>query len=124
MNHSNIFLKIINGQIPASIVYDDEYLLAFNDINPSAPIHVLAIPKLPYTSFSDFMERAEKDLYTNFFCSLHKVIKHLKISENGYRLITNCGNHGGQTVDHFHIHILAGEPIGPLTFKDKAHKTL
>ncbi len=121
MGDSNIFLKIINGQVPASIVYSDEYLLAFHDISPAAPIHVLVVPKLPYKSFSDFMEKAESDVCLNFFRSVQNVINQLKIAQDGYRLITNCGRHGGQTVDHFHIHILAGEPVGPLTFKDKAH---
>ena len=113
-DENNIFAKILRKEIPCDKVYEDEFSLFFNDINPQSKIHVLGIPKFPCTSFSDFIKNADKDIILSFFNSTQLVITKLKIENSGYRLITNSGKNGGQEVPHFHIHILAGEKIGRL----------
>ena len=100
-DENNIFAKILRKEIPCDKVYEDEFSLFFNDINPQAKMHVLGIPKFPCKNFSVFK-------------SVQFVIIKLKIEESGYRLITNSGEDGGQEVPHFHIHILAEEKIGSL----------
>ena len=109
-----IFKKIIDKEIPTDILYEDDFCIAFNDINPQAKIHVLGIPKFPCTTFSDFLKNADNENITSFFKSVQLVINNLNIENKGYRLITNSGEDGGQEVPHFHIHILAGEKIGSL----------
>ena len=111
---NNIFAKILRKEIPCEKVYEDEFSLFFKDINPQAKIHILAIPKFQCTTFSDFLKNAENEIISSFFKSVQLVIDDLNIEENGYRLITNSGEDGGQEVPHFHIHILAGEKIGSL----------
>ncbi len=111
---NNIFAKILRKEIPCDKVYEDEFSLFFNDINPQAKIHILGIPKFPCTTFSEFLKNADGETVSSFFKSVQIVISDLNIEENGYRLITNSGEHGGQEVPHFHIHILAGEKIGSL----------
>ena len=110
----NIFAKILRREIPCDKIYEDEFSLFFNDINPQAKIHVLGIPKFPCTNFSNFIQNADKDFVSSFFNAIHFVIGKLNIENSGYRLITNTGEDGGQEVPHFHIHILAGEKIGSL----------
>ena len=110
----NIFAKILRKEIPCDKVYEDEFSLFFNDINPQAKIHVLGIPKFPCTTFSNFLKNADNKNIISFFKSVQLVIKDLEIENSGYRLITNSGENGGQEVPHFHIHILAGEKIGSL----------
>ena len=111
---NNIFAKILRKEIPCNKVYEDSFSLFFNDINPQAKIHILGIPKFPCTTFSEFIKNADKENITSFFNSIQFVINKLDIEINGYRLITNSGEDGGQEVPHFHIHILAGEKIGSL----------
>ena len=113
-DENNIFAKILRKEIPCDKVYEDEFSLFFNDINPQAKIHVLGIPKFPCTTFSDFIKTADDENITSFFKSVQVVINNLNIENTGYRLITNSGEDGGQEVPHFHIHILAGEKIGSL----------
>ena len=113
-DENNIFAKILRKEIPCDKIYEDEYSLFFKDINPQAKIHILGIPKFPCTTFSDFLKNADNQNISSFFKSVQIVIKDQKIEENGYRLITNSGEDGGQEVPHFHIHILAGEKIGGL----------
>ncbi len=113
-NENNIFAKILRKEIPCDKVYEDEFSLFFKDINPQAKIHILGIPKFPCTTFSEFMKNADNENISSFFKSVQIVINYLKIEKNGYRLITNSGENGGQEVPHFHIHILAGEKIGKL----------
>ena len=113
-DENNIFAKILRKEIPCDKVYEDEFSLFFNDINPQAKIHVLGIPKFPCTTFSDFLKNADNENITSFFKSVQLVINNLNIENKGYRLITNSGEDGGQEVPHFHIHILAGEKIGSL----------
>ena len=111
---NNIFAKILRGEIPCSKVYEDEFSLFFYDINPQAKIHVLGIPKVSCVDFSDFITNADERYISSFFKSVKIVIKKLNIKEQGYRLISNSGENGGQEVPHFHIHILGGEKIGSL----------
>ena len=111
---NNIFAKILRKEIPCDKVYEDEFSLFFNDINPQAKIHILGIPKFPCTTFSDFLKSADNENITSFFKSVQFVINDINIENTGYRLITNSGEDGGQEVPHFHIHILAGEKIGSL----------
>tara|TARA_B100000963_G_scaffold357259_1_gene379008 strand:+ start:998 stop:1348 length:351 start_codon:yes stop_codon:yes gene_type:complete len=111
---NNIFAKLLRNEIPCDKVYEDEFSLFFNDINPQAKVHVLGIPKFQCTTFSDFIKNTDNEMVSSFFRSLQLVIDSLNIEKDGYRLITNSGINGGQEVPHFHIHILAGEKIGRL----------
>ena len=113
-DENNIFAKILRKEIPCDKVYEDEFSLFFNDINPQAKIHILGIPKFPCTTFSDFLKSANNENIISFFKSVQLVINNINIENTGYRLITNSGDDGGQEVPHFHIHILAGERVGPL----------
>ena len=113
-DENNIFAKILRKEIPCDKVYEDEFSLFFNDISPQAKIHVLGIPKFPCINFSDFLKNADNQYISFFFKNVQLVISKLDLEENGYRLISNSGEDGGQEVPHFHIHILAGEKIGNL----------
>ena len=113
-DENNIFAKILRKEIPCDKIYEDEFSLFFKDINPQAKIHILGIPKYPCATFSEFLNTADSNTISSFFKSVQIVIKDLNIEENGYRLITNSGENGGQEVPHFHVHILAGEKIGRL----------
>ena len=118
---TNIFAKIIKNEISCEKVYEDEYTLIFHDINPSAPIHLLAIPKGEFRSFEDFVQKASPDQFLSFFSSIQKITAALKINKSGYRLIANHGKDALQTVGHFHMHIIAGKTLGPLIAGDKQH---
>lgn len=113
-DNNNIFAKILRGDIPCNKVYEDEFVLAFHDIAPAAPVHVLVIPKGEYVSFDDFTRRAESDAVINFFSSVQMVAAQLGVTKSGYRLITNHGDDASQAVPHFHVHILGGQPLGGL----------
>ena len=113
-DENNIFAKILRNEISCDKVYEDEFSLFFNDISPQAKVHVLGIPKFPCTTLSEFLKNADDQNISSFFKSIQLVISKLNIEDRGYRLITNAGEHGGQEVPHFHIHILAGEKIGRL----------
>ncbi len=111
---NNIFAKILRKEIPCDKVYEDEFSLFFYDISPQAKIHILGIPKFTCSTFSDFIKNAENKNILSFFKSVQFVINKLNIEKDGYRIITNSGEDGGQEVPHFHVHILAGEKIGRL----------
>ena len=113
-DENNIFAKILRKEIACDKIYEDEFSLFFNDINPQAKIHVLGIPKFPCSTFSSFLNNADNQNILSFFKNVQLVINKLELEENGYRLITNSGEDGGQEIPHFHIHILAGEKIGSL----------
>ena len=113
-DENNIFAKILRKEISCNKVYEDENSLFFHDINPQAKIHVLGIPKVKKLTFFDFTNEAEDKILISFFKSINIVIKKLQVEETGFRIITNAGDHGGQEVPHFHVHILAGERIGSL----------
>lgn len=111
---SNIFAKILRGEIPCKKVYEDEHVLAFEDIRPAAPVHVLVVPKAEYSSLDDFASSAPPQIVAAFFSSVQKVAAQLGLSKDGYRLITNHGAKAGQTVFHFHVHILGGRDLDGL----------
>jgi histidine triad (HIT) family protein len=109
---TNIFARILRGEIPNRTVYEDEWVLAFHDIGPQAPTHVLVIPKGQYVSFADFSAKASDAEIAGFMRAVGKIAKSLGLEEPGYRLIANMGEHSGQEVPHFHLHIVGGRPLG------------
>jgi histidine triad (HIT) family protein len=111
---SNIFAKILRGEIPCRKVYEDAWALAFQDINPQAPTHVLVLPKGKYCSFADFSASASDEEIAGFVRAVGKVAKDLGLEAPGYRLLFNMGAHGGQEVPHLHVHLFGGRPLGPM----------
>ncbi|WP_417243538.1 HIT domain-containing protein [Celeribacter sp.] len=115
----NIFAKILRGEIPSAPVFESEHAIAFPDISPQKKCHILVIPKGPYRCFDHFVQAASDAEQLDFFRTVGAVAKQLGLSEahggNGYRLITNSGRDSLQDVPHFHVHLLGGEPVGPLT---------
>jgi diadenosine tetraphosphate (Ap4A) HIT family hydrolase len=109
---TNIFARILRGEIPVKTVYEDAWALAFHDINPQAPVHVLVIPKGRYCSFADFSEQASAEEIAGLFRAVGKVAKDLGLETDGYRMLANTGEHSGQEVPHFHVHLFAGRPLG------------
>jgi histidine triad (HIT) family protein len=105
-----IFQKIIDRQIPADIVFEDEQCLAFRDVNPQAPTHVLIIPKRPIVSLAH-AEDDDKLVLGHLLLVARNLARQLGLAD-GYRTVMNCGRHGGQTVDHLHVHLLGGRPLG------------
>lgn len=110
----NIFAKILRGEIPNKTVYEDEWALAFHDINPQAPLHVLVIPKGAYVSWDDFSARASAEEIAGFVRAVGHVAREAGLVEPGYRLLANIGGHGHQEVPHLHVHVFAGRPLGPM----------
>jgi diadenosine tetraphosphate (Ap4A) HIT family hydrolase len=110
----NVFARILRGEIPAKTVYEDEHALAFHDINPQAPLHVLVIPKGRYVSMADFTANAPAELVTGFFRAVGRTAEALQLVEPGYRILANAGHHAHQEVPHLHVHIFGGAPLGPM----------
>jgi histidine triad (HIT) family protein len=108
----NIFARILRGEIPCKKVYEDDFALAFHDIAPQAPTHVLIIPKGRYCSFADFSADAPEAEIAGFMRAVGRVAKDLGLEAPGYRLLANTGEHAGQEVPHFHVHLFAGRPLG------------
>jgi len=108
----NIFARILRDEIPCKKVLEDDHALAFHDINPQAPVHVLVIPKGPYCSFADFSASASEAEIAGFFRAVGKVAKDLGLETPGYRMLANMGADSGQEVPHFHVHLFAGRPLG------------
>lgn len=106
-----IFCKIIKKEIPSSIVYEDEEIIAFKDINPAAPIHILVVPKKHISSLVE-LEKEDELLIGKIYTVINKVADIVGVKENGYRVIVNCGKDGGQEVGHIHFHFLAGAKLG------------
>jgi diadenosine tetraphosphate (Ap4A) HIT family hydrolase len=111
---SNIFARILRGELPCRKVHEDEHALAFHDINPQAPEHILVIPKGAYVSWDDFSERASEAEIAGFVRAVGQIAREAGLVEPGYRLLTNIGPNGGQEVPHLHVHILAGKALGPM----------
>jgi histidine triad (HIT) family protein len=107
--HKTIFKRIIDGEIPADVVHEDEHCLAFRDVNPQAPTHVLIIPKQVIPSLDDASE-VDEVLIGHLFAVAAKLARQFGL-ENGYRTVVNCGKDGGQTVDHLHVHLLGGRAM-------------
>ena len=110
----NIFAKILRGEIPNRTVFKDEWALAFHDINPLAPVHVLVIPKGAYVSWDDFSARASEAEIAGFVRAVGQVARDLDLVAPGYRLLANVGQHGHQEVPHLHVHLFGGLPLGPM----------
>jgi len=106
-----IFCKIIKREIPASIVYEDEEIIVFKDIQPAAPIHILVIPKKHITSLVE-LNKEDELLIGKIYTVINKVAESQGVKEKGYRVIVNCGKDGGQEVGHLHFHLLAGKKLG------------
>ena len=111
---SNIFARILRGEIPAKKVYEDDFALAFHDISPRAPIHILVIPKGPYASWDDFSTKASDAEIAGFVRAVGQVARDNGLVAPGYRLLANIGGHGGQEVAHLHVHLFGGRPLGPM----------
>ena len=110
----NIFAKILRGEISNRTVYENEWALAFHDINPQAPVHVLVIPKGDYVSWDDFSACGTEAEIAGFVRAVGTVARDLGLVEPGYRLLANVGQHGHQEVPHFHVHLFGGRPLGPM----------
>ena len=110
----NIFAKILRGEIPNRTVYEDAFALAFHDINPQAPTHMLVIPKGPYVSWDDFSARGTDAEIAGFIRAIGQVARAAGLVEPGYRLLANIGQHGHQEVPHLHVHVFGGRPLGPM----------
>ncbi|WP_109409375.1 purine nucleoside phosphoramidase [Proteus genomosp. 4] len=113
MAEETIFSKIIRGEIPANIVFQDDTVTAFRDISPQAPTHILIIPNKLIPTVNDVTVEDEQML-GHLFVVAAKIAQQEGIAENGYRLVMNCNKHGGQEVFHIHMHLLGGKPLGPL----------
>ncbi len=113
----NIFAKILRGEIPCDKVYEDDHVLAFNDINPMAPTHVLVVPKGAYISMNDFTQNASDTAISNLFRAVGQIARDLGLGDGGYRILANIGDDGGQEVPHLHIHIFGGRPLGPMLLR-------
>lgn len=111
-DEQNIFAKILRGEIPSTRVYEDEWAIAFEDINPQASVHTLIIPRGSYVSWDDFSERAPDAEIAGFIRAVGAVARAKGLVEPGYRLLANVGRHGGQEVPHLHVHLFGGEPLG------------
>ena len=110
---STIFSKIISGEIPADVVYQDELVTAFRDINPQAPTHILIVPNKEIATVND-LEEDDEQVAGRLLLVAKKLAAQEGIAEDGYRLMINCNEHGGQEVFHIHLHLLGGRPLGPM----------
>lgn len=111
---NNIFARILRDEIPSRRVFENEYAVAFHDIAPQAPIHVLVIPRGPYVSIADFTAKATDAEIAGFFRAVAEVARNLDLDAPGYRLLSNMGEHSGQEVPHFHVHLFGGRPLGTM----------
>ncbi len=113
-DNDNIFARILRGEIPCRKVHEDEFALAFHDINPQAPVHVLVVPKGAWVSWDDFSARASEAEIAGFVRAVGKVARDLGLVAPGYRLLANVGPNAGQEVPHLHVHLFGGAPLGPM----------
>ncbi len=111
---NNVFARILRGELPCRKVYEDDHALAFHDINPLAPVHVLVIPKGRYVDMSDFTENASDAEIAGFFRAVGRTAERLGLKEGGYRVLSNCGRDANQEVPHLHVHIFGGANLGPM----------
>lgn len=113
----NVFARILRGELPCRKVYEDEWVLAFHDINPQAPLHVLIIPKGPYVSYADFSSTASEAEIVGFTRAVGEIARELGLERSGYRLLANMGPDSAQEVPHYHVHLFAGRPLGHMLVK-------
>ena len=111
-DENNVFAKILRGELPCNKVYEDEWALAFTDIQPQAPVHILVIPKGPYVSMDDFSAHASADEVAGFFRAVGHVARDAGVVDSGYRMLANHGRDGHQEVPHFHVHVFGGRDLG------------
>ena len=111
-----VFCKIVNKELPAKVVYEDDLVMAFYDINPQAPVHILIVPKEHIPTVNDLEER-HKELIGHIFLVAKKIAQDMGFAENGYRILINCNRDGGQEIYHIHYHLFAGKPLGPMICK-------
>ena len=111
-NKDNVFAKILRGELPCDKVYENEYAMAFKDIQPQAPVHILVIPKGPYVSNDDFSKNASDIEISEFFRAVGQVARNACVVESGYRILANHGDDGRQEVPHFHVHVFGGRDLG------------
>ena len=110
----NIFARILRGELPSDSVLETEHSLAFHDINPLAPVHVLVIPQGAYVSWDDFSQSASDAEIADFTRAIGEVARRVGADTQGYRLLSNVGKRGGQEVPHLHVHVFGGQPLGPM----------
>ena len=110
---ATLFTKIINREIPADIVYEDDDVIAFKDIAPVAPIHVLVVPKKEISTINDISDE-DALLIGKVYRVIGKLVKEFEIDKDGYRVVSNCNEHGGQTVFHIHFHLIGGKQLGTM----------
>ena len=113
-DESNIFARILRGELPSNKVYEDEHVLAFHDIHPLSPTHILVIPKGPYVSWDDFAAKASDAEIAAFVRAIGRIARDAGLVEQGYRVLANVGMNSGQEVPHLHAHIFGGRPLGPM----------
>ena len=111
---NNIFARILRGELPSNKVYEDDHALAFHDINPLAPVHILVIPKGPYVSWDDFSEKASDEEIAGFTRAIGKIARDAELVTKGYRVLANVGQRAGQEVPPLHVHIFGGHPLAPM----------
>lgn len=113
-DEGNVFARILRGELPSKKVFEDDHVLAFHDINPLAPVHILVIPKRAYVSWDDFSDQASPDEIAALVRAAGKIARDSGLVAPGYRLLVNVGGDGGQEIPHLHIHIFGGRPLGPM----------
>lgn len=113
-DETNIFARILRGELPCKKVFEDAFSLAFHDINPQAPLHILVIPKGPYVSWDDFSERGSDAEIAGFVRAVGQVARDLGLVAPGYRLLANVGLDSHQEIPHLHVHLFAGQKLGPM----------
>jgi diadenosine tetraphosphate (Ap4A) HIT family hydrolase len=111
-DRNNVFARILRGELPCRKVHEDEHVLAFHDINPQAPVHILVIPKGAYVSLDDFAARASEAEIAALTRALGRIAREQGVAESGYRILANHGRDAHQEVAHFHVHIFGGRPLG------------
>ena len=113
-DRNNVFARILRGELPCSKVYEDEHVLAFRDIHPQAPVHIVVIPKGEYFSVDDFSEKASEAELAAFFRAIGRIARAEGVAETGYRILANHGAAAHQDVPHFHLHLVGGRDLGPM----------
>jgi histidine triad (HIT) family protein len=113
----NVFARILRGELPSKKVYEDEHVLAFHDIRPQAPVHIMVIPKGAYTSLDDFTEKASDAEQAALMRAIGKVARDAGLARDGYRVLSNAGENGHQEVPHLHFHVVGGRPMGRMLQK-------
>ena len=116
-DNQNIFARILRGEIPSRRVYEDEWAVAFHDIAPQAPVHILVIPRGPYVALTDFVATAPDAEIAGFFRAVGRVAQQMGLEQPGYRVLSNMGVHSGQEVPHLHVHLFGGASLGPMLAK-------